>query len=252
MAIRVVGTGAAPAGVSPADFAAHVSALAEKTLALPIAASTITKYNLLIPNHDLSAKVANLGLPAPPNTIITEVEFESEEKLLAFAADPAFQAMVAESKAKGNGAFLFAVDTVVKNRGFPPSSSSTAPPSDTAMDEQETSTNTFTRVADLWFSDGSLIIRAEDREFYVSGAVLAARSSVFSDMLSIPQAASNSNSMSIVVLPDKSGEVESFLRAVFDSKCVTSLMSRELSPTDLHTASCKSIRSLFKQWALQW
>ncbi|KAJ7626161.1 hypothetical protein FB45DRAFT_836370 [Roridomyces roridus] len=81
----------------------------------------------------------------------------------------------------------------------------------------EDQANAFTRVADLWFSDGSLVIRAQDREFFVSGAVLAARSSVFSDILSMPQRASNSDEMPIVVLPDNSREVESFLRAIFDS-----------------------------------
>ncbi|KAJ7201770.1 hypothetical protein B0H12DRAFT_527000 [Mycena haematopus] len=45
----------------------------------------------------------------------------------------------------------------------------------------------YTRVDGLWFSDGSLVVRAETALFRISGAILAARSSVFRDMLSFPQ-----------------------------------------------------------------
>ncbi|KAJ7486968.1 hypothetical protein FB451DRAFT_1127216 [Mycena latifolia] len=81
----------------------------------------------------------------------------------------------------------------------------------------------ITPVQDLYFADGSLVIQAEHRIFRVSGAVLAARSSVFQDMLSFPQpsdgpsAVENIEGIPIVVLYDMAAEVEPFLRAIFDS-----------------------------------
>ncbi|KAJ6462492.1 hypothetical protein C8R45DRAFT_1108140 [Mycena sanguinolenta] len=81
-----------------------------------------------------------------------------------------------------------------------------------------------TRVDGLWFSDGSLVVRAENALFRVSGAVLAARSSVFQDMLSFPQPGSeeaeeiwNLDGTPVVELHDLAAEVEPFLRAIFDS-----------------------------------
>ncbi|KAJ7922348.1 hypothetical protein B0H13DRAFT_1983516 [Mycena leptocephala] len=83
----------------------------------------------------------------------------------------------------------------------------------------------LTRVQDLWFSDGSLVVRAENTIFRVSGAVLAARSSVFQDMLSFPQPGSSPGAediegiegIPIVEVHDMAAEVEPFLRAIFDS-----------------------------------
>ncbi|KAJ7201777.1 hypothetical protein B0H12DRAFT_1244157 [Mycena haematopus] len=80
-----------------------------------------------------------------------------------------------------------------------------------------------TRVDGLWFSDGSLVVRAENALFRVSGSVLAARSSVFQDMLSFPQPGSSAAEVEdldgtpIVELHDLAVEVEPFLRAIFDS-----------------------------------
>ncbi|KAJ7458355.1 hypothetical protein B0H11DRAFT_186871 [Mycena galericulata] len=83
--------------------------------------------------------------------------------------------------------------------------------------------STENRVRDLWFSDGSLVVRAEEKLFRVSGAVLAARSSVFQDMLSFPQPGPEVSpterveNIPTVELHDKAVEVEPFLRAIFDS-----------------------------------
>ncbi|KAJ7725799.1 hypothetical protein B0H16DRAFT_1471679 [Mycena metata] len=85
------------------------------------------------------------------------------------------------------------------------------------------SSNGLNRVQDLWFSDGSLVVRAENKIFSVSGAVLAARSSVFQDMLAFPQPGSagfeveSLDGVPLVELHDSAEEVEPFLRAIFDS-----------------------------------
>ncbi|KAJ6540877.1 hypothetical protein DFH09DRAFT_64163 [Mycena vulgaris] len=87
----------------------------------------------------------------------------------------------------------------------------------------ESESTEIKRVEDLWFSDGSLVVRAENSIFRVSGAVLAARSSVFQDMLSFPQPIAVESSVEtmegipMVVLYDTAAEVEPFLRAIFDS-----------------------------------
>ncbi|KAJ6480323.1 hypothetical protein C8R45DRAFT_1005190 [Mycena sanguinolenta] len=81
------------------------------------------------------------------------------------------------------------------------------------------------RVPELWFEDDNLILRAENTLFRVSKGVLAARSSVFRDMLSFPQSR-NSNGEDeedviegcpVVRLHDAPQDVTCFLRAIFDS-----------------------------------
>ncbi|KAF7291170.1 BTB domain-containing protein [Mycena indigotica] len=82
---------------------------------------------------------------------------------------------------------------------------------------------TPTRVADLWFPEDNLIIRAEDRVFRVSKGVLAARSTVFKDMLAFDSVATDDDDderidgCPVVKLHDSAADVEVFLRAIFDS-----------------------------------
>ncbi|KAF8202627.1 hypothetical protein K438DRAFT_1965118 [Mycena galopus ATCC 62051] len=75
------------------------------------------------------------------------------------------------------------------------------------------------RVPDLWFPDHGLVLQAGNRMFRVSGGILAARSSVFRDMLSIPQPDTQPliDGCPVVVLHDSPADAEYFLRAVFDS-----------------------------------
>ncbi|KAK6991778.1 BTB domain-containing protein [Favolaschia claudopus] len=81
------------------------------------------------------------------------------------------------------------------------------------------------RVEDLWFPDATLILRAENSLFRVHSGILAARSSVFRDMIAFPQPAPPTESEEnetidghvVVRLHDLAGEVEVFLRAIFDS-----------------------------------
>ncbi|KAJ7112981.1 hypothetical protein C8R44DRAFT_631545 [Mycena epipterygia] len=77
-----------------------------------------------------------------------------------------------------------------------------------------------TRVDDLWFAQGMIIIRAENKIFRVSGAVLAARSTVFGDMIAFPQPAGDTEQIDgspVVRLHDPACDVEVFLRAIYDS-----------------------------------
>ncbi|KAJ7890756.1 hypothetical protein B0H13DRAFT_876739 [Mycena leptocephala] len=77
------------------------------------------------------------------------------------------------------------------------------------------------RVDDLWFSNDTLVIRADKRIFRVSRSILAVRSSVFADMVAFPQPAGNLTEeiegSPVVTLSDSALEVEVFLRAIFDS-----------------------------------
>ncbi|KAJ6548101.1 hypothetical protein DFH09DRAFT_1366966 [Mycena vulgaris] len=75
------------------------------------------------------------------------------------------------------------------------------------------------RVQELWFDDGNLIIQAGSSLFRVYRGVLAARSSVFQDMLSFPQPPESDlvEGCPLVRLHDSSAEVTVFLKAIFDS-----------------------------------
>ncbi|KAJ7112482.1 hypothetical protein C8R44DRAFT_711000 [Mycena epipterygia] len=77
------------------------------------------------------------------------------------------------------------------------------------------------QVDGLWFSNDTLVLRAEDSIFRVSQSILAARSSVFQSMFEFPQPTSDGDEMMdgspVVRLHDAAAEVEPFLRAIFDS-----------------------------------
>jgi hypothetical protein len=86
------------------------------------------------------------------------------------------------------------------------------------MEDQES----LHQVDGLWFSNDTLVIRAENSIFRVSKSILAARSSVFEAMFEFPQSTSDGDRMmdgsQVVRLHDSAAEVESFLRAIFDSR----------------------------------
>ncbi|KAJ6590089.1 hypothetical protein DFH09DRAFT_222117 [Mycena vulgaris] len=92
------------------------------------------------------------------------------------------------------------------------------------------------RVPDLWFPDANLIFRAENTLFRVHGGILAARSTVFGDMVTVPQPAhpdgQTLDGHPIVYLHDSAAEVEVFLRAMFDSN----FFMPAPSPTHFSTA----------------
>ncbi|KAJ7272519.1 hypothetical protein C8J57DRAFT_281722 [Mycena rebaudengoi] len=74
------------------------------------------------------------------------------------------------------------------------------------------------RAEGLWFEDCGLIIQAEATLFRVSRDILAARSAVFRDMLSIPTPADAEMMFGcpFVRLPDSAEDVSYFLKALFD------------------------------------
>ncbi|KAJ7509588.1 hypothetical protein B0H11DRAFT_2270009 [Mycena galericulata] len=77
------------------------------------------------------------------------------------------------------------------------------------------------RAKNLWFSPDVVILRADTRVFRVYPAILKAQSSVFADMFTFPQPPSADTEMMdgfpVVKLHDDPGEVEVFLKAIFDS-----------------------------------
>ncbi|KAJ6540869.1 hypothetical protein DFH09DRAFT_1368513 [Mycena vulgaris] len=81
--------------------------------------------------------------------------------------------------------------------------------------------NSDIRVDHLWFSSDSLVIRAEKKVFRVTKSILAARSSIFRDMVAVPQPPGEETELidgsPVVCLSDSAADVEVFLQAIFDS-----------------------------------
>ncbi|KAJ6458038.1 hypothetical protein C8R47DRAFT_1203294 [Mycena vitilis] len=77
------------------------------------------------------------------------------------------------------------------------------------------------RVEHLWFSSETLVLRAEAKIFQVPKALLAARSSVFRDMVGLPQPPGNEMELyegtPVVNLLDAASDVDAFLTAILDS-----------------------------------
>lgn len=84
---------------------------------------------------------------------------------------------------------------------------------------------TLERVEGLWFEDGNLILQAENSLFRIYSGFLAARSSVFRDMLAFPAPAEGNAMMDgchIVTVYDSAKDMTVFLKAIMDSRCVFS------------------------------
>jgi hypothetical protein len=86
----------------------------------------------------------------------------------------------------------------------------------------------FERIPDLYFPDGNIILEVEATHFRVSSSILAARSTVFKDLLSLPQPGQGGGQVErkvdgcdvIHLTGDDPAEVAYFLRAIFDSRLV--------------------------------
>ncbi|KAJ7049178.1 hypothetical protein C8F01DRAFT_1238743 [Mycena amicta] len=78
------------------------------------------------------------------------------------------------------------------------------------------------RVGELWFADGTIVIRAGSKLFRVSKSILEARSTVFKDMAAFPQPVDDGqgelvDGAPVISLSDDAEHVEAFLKAIFDS-----------------------------------
>lgn len=76
--------------------------------------------------------------------------------------------------------------------------------------------------ADLWFSDGSIVLRADNTLFKVYSGILAQASPVFKDMFTFPQHPSNDDEtyegLLVVHIPDSAVDLKPFLKAIHDSR----------------------------------
>ncbi|KAJ7184651.1 hypothetical protein C8R46DRAFT_883383 [Mycena filopes] len=107
---------------------------------------------------------------------------------------------------------------------------------------------TPTRVEELWFFDSGLVVQAEQSLYRVSGGVLAARSPIFKDMLSLtqPPDAETIEGCPVVRLPDSAADVTCFFRAIFDSSFF------EPHPNKVHLEDVISILHLSNKYAVEY
>jgi hypothetical protein len=81
------------------------------------------------------------------------------------------------------------------------------------------------RSPDVWYDDGTLVIRAENTLFRVSRGILASQSDVFKDMVSVPQPPSTDaetfEGCAVVYVHDTAEDMERFLRTILDIRCVS-------------------------------
>jgi hypothetical protein len=84
------------------------------------------------------------------------------------------------------------------------------------------------RCEELWLDGGNLVIRAENTVFKVLAAQLSIASSVFRDMLGVPQpadgSAENFEGVPFVRLPDTAFDVTQFLKAIVYPGCARVLV----------------------------
>ena len=76
---------------------------------------------------------------------------------------------------------------------------------------------------DLWFSDGSVVLKAESTLFRVHKSQLARRSLFFRDLFSLPQPASDAVGLDgafddcpLLVLHDSAEDLSNLLKALYD------------------------------------
>ena len=73
----------------------------------------------------------------------------------------------------------------------------------------------------VWFDDGNLILQTDNALFRVYGGLLAARSSVFKDMLAFPPPPEGNlahDNCPVVRIYDSTKDVHIFLNAIFNSE----------------------------------
>lgn len=95
------------------------------------------------------------------------------------------------------------------------------PPTPTSTDVDED--DSVLRHPDLWFSDGSVVLRAEDMLFRVHISQLVRRSLFFRDLFSLPQPAKDAVGLDgtfdgcpLLVLHDSAEDLSNLLKALYD------------------------------------
>jgi hypothetical protein len=83
------------------------------------------------------------------------------------------------------------------------------------------------RSPELWFADGTLIVRAKDVLFRVYGGMLASKSTVFADMLQVAGAAGSDDfeGCPVVDLYDAPDELLHFLKTIHDAQYVLVILA---------------------------
>jgi hypothetical protein len=98
-------------------------------------------------------------------------------------------------------------------------------PASTSTDTQEASNEDegILRHPDLWFSDGSVVLRAEGTLFRVHISQLVRRSLFFRDLLSLPQPAKDAVGLDntfdgcpLLLLHDSAEDLSNLLKALYD------------------------------------
>jgi hypothetical protein len=98
------------------------------------------------------------------------------------------------------------------------------------------------RSADVWYDDGTLVIRAENTLFRVYRGILASQSDIFKDMLSVPQPsgadadAETIEDCAVVRVQDTAGDMTRFLRALHETRYV---LLGVLADSILNTHPCR-------------
>lgn len=84
--------------------------------------------------------------------------------------------------------------------------------------------------SDIWFPDGNIIIQAEKTQFKVLRSALAAQSSVFESMFSIPQPPSGEQEAvegcPLIHVSDLATDIAIALRALFLRGCACTVLVR--------------------------
>lgn len=97
-----------------------------------------------------------------------------------------------------------------------------------SIDEPTLGLTTVTPIihSDIWFEDGNIVLEAGRKQFKVHRGILALHSSVFKDMLSVPQPPSSDqdsvDGCAVVRLSDSAEDLEIVLRALIKREYVLS------------------------------
>lgn len=90
----------------------------------------------------------------------------------------------------------------------------------TDSDGPEDATSNLMRQDDLWFDDGSVVLKVQTTLYRVHRSTLTSHSTVFKDMFGLPQPAGEHaiEGCPIIDMPDKATDFSLLLKAIYDPK----------------------------------